>query len=349
MGLLEAIVVRRNFLAIPANVEKEAKDAAANAANSLLKTKIPSLATKKDAVSPTKNAVVERKTTYPTNGFSQLPTVQPAPKSSLDYYRNGKAAGSKAAYAIQPRNITEFGEKNSFSANDEPASIRLVGKLNKGGVSQDQDLLPPFTKFFLESVSEAHNERSQIVETFGDFYVFFFGERPPIYTYSGTFVNTQDVNWTQDFMVYYDKFLRGTKSVEYNARIVMTYGGRSIEGFILNVSTQTSAMSQNATAFSFQVLILDRKVMQLSRDFGLVTADNRFNNSAGFNNLLATVGLSKPNVSKAFNAVKDVMDNKVNPSTMKMLPASDQVAILSGEYETPLIASADGKITKGPF
>lgn len=319
-------------------------DVFGNAGSSLLKTKKPSIAEKKAAVSPEKEAVIETIKTFPTNGFSNLPTVQPASIRPVDYYRNGKkligpTQQNGEAFNIQPR---EFGD---FEDREEPASIRLVGKLKKGSNSQDQDLLPPYTKFLLEGVSEAHTERSQIVETFGDFYVFFFGERPPIYTYTGTFINTALANWTQDFMLYYDKFLRGTKSVENNARIVMTYGGRSVEGFILNVSTQTSSNIPGATSFSFQVLILDRKVMQVSRDFGLVAdASTIFSNSASFFvDFLAKAGLSNKDTSKAWNIVENVVNKKKNPVSVN-IPTINDAEELSKTYLTKLGTSLSGKI-----
>lgn len=324
--------------------DRSIQNALGNKADSLVKTLKPSLTQKKAAVSPQPDAVVERSDVTPTEGFSKFPVVQPATVTAADFYRRGRLAENSTpgapSYAVNPRAISDF------AGEEKEASIRLVGKLKKGSKTEDQDLVPPYTKFLLEGISEAHTERSQIVETFGDFYVFFFGERPPIYTFSGTLLNTKYANWVQDFMFYYDKFIRGTKSVENNARIILTYGGRQIEGFILNVSTQTNAATDNGTQFSFQVLVIDRKVLQLSADFGLVEADGKFNNDASFLGLLAKFNLSQPEISKAWNTTKDVMDKLKNPNATRIPTAGDATS-LATEYGKKLIPSSLGGIKLG--
>jgi len=325
--------------------DRSALEALGNKAGSVFKTLAPSIEAKKAATSPVAGAVTEVKEVTPTEGFSRFPVVQSATITAADFYRRGRQAegqtpGTPISYDVQPRAITEF------SSSEEPASIRLVGKLKKGTKTEDQDLIPPYTKFFLESVSEAHQERSQVVETFGEFYVFFFGERPPVYTFAGTLMNTKYANWTQDFMFYYDKFLRGTKSVENNARIVLTYGGRQIEGFILGVSTQTAAQSENGTQFSFQVLVIDRKVLQLSADFGLVESNGQFNSDASFLGLLSKFNLSRPEISKAWNTTKGVMDKTINPAA-PTIPTSSDATSLALEYGKKLIPSSFGGIKLG--
>lgn len=321
--------------------DRSIQDAVGNAQGSLLKTLKPSRLEKKVGVSPEATRVVELKQVTPTEGFGKFPVVQPSTVTPADFYRRGKVGPPNAVGVVnfeeQPRAITEF------SSEEKEASIRVVGKLKKSSKTQDQDLVPPFTKFLLESISEAHTERSQIVETFGDFYVFFFGERPPIYTFSGTMVNTKYASWVQDFMFYYEKFLRGTRSVENNARIVLTYGGRQVEGFILNVSTQTNAATENGSQFSFQVLILDRKILQVSADFGLVEADGKFNNDTSFLDILAKAGLSVQPVSKAWNGVRAVMNSITNPAS-SAVPTAGDAPSLGAEYGKSLIPSSLGGI-----
>jgi hypothetical protein len=125
-------------------------------------------------------------------------------KTPADFYRNGKpTSDGSSGYDYPPRFLED--------QIDEPASIRLIGKNPANDPHAPSDLIPPYSKFFLESIQEPHVERAQIVETFGDTYVFFFGERPPIYTFSGTLLNSNTINWHQDFMFYYDNFFRGTK------------------------------------------------------------------------------------------------------------------------------------------
>lgn len=213
--------------------------------------------------------VVQRTEAFPTASLTDLPTPRPPePQTkSADWYRNGNSAyqlGEENG-VVNPRTFDEF-------ANDEePASIRVYGKEPKD--KEFKDFIPAYTKFFLDTVSEAHNERSQIIETFGDFYVFFFGERPPVYNFGGTLINTKNASWANDFRFMYDQYLRGTKCVSVNAKIIITYGGRQIEGFILNSSMNRQASLEGGVGFQFQIVVTEDRGLKYSDDLGFV-ADN---------------------------------------------------------------------------
>lgn len=257
---------------------------------------------------PTK--LIEKKELFPTIATGSVPT---APVSNpfeqvADYYRFGKfAAGTEDTYEIQPRLFDDPAE------DQKPCSIRVFGQRPKD--KRPSDLLPAYTKFFIETVQEAHVERSQIVETFGNFYVFMFGERPPVYNFSGKLVNAKNANWVSDFMFMYRQYLRGTKCVELNSRLILTYGGRQIEGLMLNVNTATQAIMEGSVEFSFQVVVFDRKFLGFSNDFGFATSDNQnLKADEQFLKMLNQVtggstgaGSSQPGVSAAQNAVRQTM------------------------------------------
>jgi len=131
----------------------------------------------------------------------------------------------------------------SFTYDEKSATIRIITEKDK------KDLIPSYSRFILESVQEAHSERQQVVETFGDFYVFMYGERPPIYNFGGTLINSKNVNWVADFMLMYERFLRGTRCTENKARALLTYGGRQVEGYIINTSNQTAPLLRKGFRF----------------------------------------------------------------------------------------------------
>jgi len=166
-------------------------------------------------------------------------------------------------------NYRKTRELQSFVHDETPASIRIITEKDK------KDLIPSYTKFILESVQEAHSERQQVVETFGDFYVFMYGERPPIYNFGGTLINSRKANWLADFMLMYERYLRGTRCTEHKARVLLTYGGRQVEGYIINTSNQTAASTQEGVSFSFQMIVTSRKLLgvssELSSDVGNIT------------------------------------------------------------------------------
>lgn len=277
---------------------------------SLLKQPLQSRASQLLANDALATRQVEKKELFPTIATGSVPTapVSDPFEQVADYYRFGKfAVGAVNEYEIQPRTFDDPAE------DQKPASIRVFGQRPKD--RRPSDLLPAYTKFFIESVQEAHVERSQIVETFGNFYVFMFGERPPVYTFSGKLVNSKNANWLSDLMFMYQTYLRGTRCVELNARLILTYGGRQIEGLMLNINSATQAAIEGSVEFSFQVVVFERKFLGFSDDFGFATSDNNnLKADEQFLKMLNQVtggatgaGSSEPGVSAAQNAVRRTM------------------------------------------
>lgn len=308
-----------------------------NAVTSQFKVPSTPKAKKKPAVSPKKKELVKNTDVFLTEGFAQHPTIKEPETRSADYYRRGRLERPGLFYTDIPKFIDEFEE--------EEASIRVVGKVKSS--KEEQDLIPPYTKFILESVQESHAERSQIVETFGDFYVFFFGERPPVYNFSGRLINTQNINWLSDFMFYYENYLRGTRCVENNSRLVVTYSGRQIEGFMLNTGNVTEASMEKGVSMTFQVLVIDRKILQLSADFGVTEGESgSFGEDEKLLDGITKIGLSKSEVSRAYVKTKEVMEAETPPADSEKQKAAD-IASVANEFSIDnLVSTATGGIQK---
>lgn len=310
------------------------------------KVKVPS--TKKDqkkaVANPNPEELVRNEDVFLTEGFAKHPIIETPETKGADFYRKGNAVANDADEPAL--NVQTYMQRFVDEFDEEEASIRVLGP-PKGNAKtgERQDLIPPFTKFLLENVQESHSERSQVVETFGTFYAFFFGERPPVYNFSGTLVNSRSINWLSDFMFYYENFLRGTRCVENNASLVLTYGGRQIEGFLLNVSSNTQAINDKGVAFSFQVLVIDRKILSLSVDFGLVLQNGKFAQDDAFLRKLAEVGLSRAEVSRAFNTVKQVSDLETPAADGKKAAASSAKSI-EDEFKIKVAQTVTGGLKK---
>jgi hypothetical protein len=296
-----------------------------SAKNSMYITKKEDKANTKQAVSGKPNEVAKIDTARLTSGVYAPTKIESSSITPADYYRRGRLKPTERGGSGRQTIGTEFDYMPRFiqdPENEEIASIRLLGKPSDSSRSQPIDLIPPFSKFFLENYQEGHMERSQIVETFGDFYVFFFGERPPVYTFSGTLLNTQDINWKEDFMFYYEKFLRGTKCVEYQAKILLTYGLSQVEGFILNVNMQAAAANDKGVQVSWQVLVTDRKSMRLSLDFGIVEDNGKFNEDRSIIEALRK-GISDPNTSDSYTHANKALTGKANAALPTIPKTSD--------------------------
>lgn len=132
-----------------------------------------------------------------------------------------------------------------LTSSSDPTGNRKEGKIGK---------VQEYADYILQNVQEQRVEKQQIIETFGDPYVYFFGERPRILAVSGMLMNTEDFNWRAQFWENYDKHLRGTKLVQQNARVYLSYDTVIIEGYILEASAVDNSGTPYSIPFNFSML-----------------------------------------------------------------------------------------------
>lgn len=90
-----------------------------------------------------------------------------------------------------------------------------------------------YSNFILQSVTESRMEKHQIIETFGDAYIYFFGESPRFLEVQAVLINSNDFNWEAEWWENWNNTLRGTKSVENGARTYLFYDDNVVEGYML--------------------------------------------------------------------------------------------------------------------
>ena len=112
-----------------------------------------------------------------------------------------------------------------------------------------------YSNFFIQTVSEQRQEKQQIVDTFGDSYIFFFGESPRFVQVQGMLLNTADFNWRAEFWDNYEKYFRGTKLVERGARLYLIYDDIIIEGYLVAANAQETAENRTIISFGFQMFV----------------------------------------------------------------------------------------------
>lgn len=160
-----------------------------------------------------------------------------------------------------------------------------VSEVNLQSASgRDFDVLLETTEFVLEDVQEQMAERFQLQETFGDFNVFFFGKRAEIFTYSGSLINAKDnLQWRNQFLDNYERFLRGTRCAELKARAYLLYDDVVREGFILSANVSQNSMTEAVVKFSFTLLVTSKRIMGVippSRS-GTLTLSRKTQNQQG--------------------------------------------------------------------
>lgn len=112
-----------------------------------------------------------------------------------------------------------------------------------------------YANFILQSVQEARMEKHQIVETFGEDYIFFFGESPRFLDVSAVVLNSNDFNWEAEWWANYDAYWRGSKLTELGARLYLFYDDTIIEGYMLNAQAVKTAQEPLLCQMSFRLFV----------------------------------------------------------------------------------------------
>ena len=95
------------------------------------------------------------------------------------------------------------GEVRPQSGNKTKAGGSVPAKSAKSGGASTYN----YSNFVIQRIDESRQEKSQILETFGDTFIFFFGERPRLLNVSGLLMNTLDFNWRTEFWYNYENHL----------------------------------------------------------------------------------------------------------------------------------------------
>ncbi len=127
--------------------------------------------------------------------------------------------------------------------------IKLVDSGNPTGKA------PTYTNFILQSVTDARSEKAQVTETFGDPYLFLYGQSPRFLDCAAVLLNSADFNWQAEFWENYNKYLRGTKCAEIGARLYMFYDDIVVEGYMLNAAAMSDATNPMLVQLQFRLFL----------------------------------------------------------------------------------------------
>ena len=118
-----------------------------------------------------------------------------------------------------------------------------------------------YSNFIIQEVAEARAEKQQIIETFGEDYVYFFGERPRFLSVRGVLLNTQDFNWKSEFWENYERHLRGTRLVEQNARAYLYFDDVVVEGYFMAADGNLQSSTPHMMPFSFTLFVSNYSIL----------------------------------------------------------------------------------------
>lgn len=155
---------------------------------------------------------------------------------------------------------------------DTYATLRVYDSLNRPIPFVDSSAPPAeeggtigqsleYSNFILQAVQEQRIEKQQIVETFGEDYIFFFGERPRIYNITALLLNTRNFNWKSEWWKNYEDTLRGTKLLERNARLYLYFDDVVIEGYMLQAQAMSSVEDPYKLPLQFQIFCTNYSII----------------------------------------------------------------------------------------
>lgn len=158
----------------------------------------------------------------------------------------GKSSARRPVRGVEIKNNT-YAYLKVVAADG--TDIPIFDSSDASGMSTDN------SNFLLQSVQEGRAEKNQIVETFGDAYIFFFGENPRMVQVQGVLLNSADFQWRTEWWANYNTYLRGTKLAEMGARVYLFYDDVVLEGYIMEAQAQEAADMPQQVRFSFRMFI----------------------------------------------------------------------------------------------
>lgn len=115
-----------------------------------------------------------------------------------------------------------------------------------------------FRQFILLALSEASQERMQIVETSEDFQLLFYGKRPEVLQIQGVLKNTLDNPWNMNMLFLWDNYMRGTKLAE-QGNILQLYADKELySGYPFGFQRSKAAPNDFIVNFSFSFVVKER-------------------------------------------------------------------------------------------
>lgn len=138
--------------------------------------------------------------------------------------------------------------KKQASAAADIVDVLVGWGENKGGLG--------YLDFLLHTSDHNFKEKMQVSEVLSDNYVaFFFGQEAPIFSYTGTVMNTYQDNWLVNLYKVFQYLGRGTKLASRGVSLQLRYDSFTFFGAMLNLSWRLIAGQETYAAFAFNFLV----------------------------------------------------------------------------------------------
>ncbi|MFA6295426.1 MAG: hypothetical protein WC666_03305 [Candidatus Paceibacterota bacterium] len=216
-------------------------------------------------------------------------------------------------------------------------------------------------KFFLQSIQKPKMERFQIIETFRESKLFFFGERTKIYTITGLLFEGNNLDamsntainntgpgqnqtveaglavlyrWSSGIQDLYNKYLRGTKLAEQDNIAVLYLEGFMIYGYPLQLQIMQDTGIPNMVQFQMTWAVL--------REENIGVPNDQKEGTYSLTQLSGKSGAELKKLRIAFNKA----DEELKQAEKNVDYAQLNWSQLSSEAKTAVYAAKDAALTK---
>lgn len=194
-----------------------------------------------------------------------------------------------------------------------------------------------YSNFLLQQISEERQEKSQILETFGEPYIFLFGERARLVSFQGILANTWDFNWEAEWWYNYDNYLRGTQAVQNDARVFLSYDNTIIGGYIISANATKVATERNWVNFSFQMFITSyTNFSQIGNPYALpgttVAVNDSFDNQSNVSLTNSQAAAFRPNLLPSTISTRAGIAAANNPLSLAEGIVSSGIAAVNSAF-----------------
>jgi hypothetical protein len=120
-----------------------------------------------------------------------------------------------------------------------------------------------YVDWLMTNAVEEFEEKMQVVTLSGDNYVaYYFGQKPPVFQYTGVVLNTWQDDWRIQLLRLYDKLFRGSKLAQLRSYIKIFYDTVIVVGSIPNLRMELNSNVETGAHFAFSFLVKEYVVLQ---------------------------------------------------------------------------------------
>jgi len=196
-----------------------------------------------------------------------------------------------------------------------------------------------YLDFFISQASMPLQEKVDVKDTLADNYVaFFFGQQPPVWSFTGWLMNTVQDDQATNFLRLYLEILRGTQLARRQKIINLKIDSYVITGAMTGISPTLNANSEIYVPFAFQLLVKrvdfvnytrgwvpTRAFTPFAADPNAIPYDGRARNSGA---RLAIAGRVPPNTEEVAPVPNRSEDSRVNQAPISADPLASVPPLL---------------------